>query len=210
MDRSSTPCKGYRNTGNSCLWNLQSYSKKFLFVKSGTLGFGIWSTAQGNQTPINDWNPKSKFQLIRNLEPGIHNPRCGIQSPCLSWIPLHVLHGGRNLAKSKRHLIVNSCDFVLRDKTGKFPDYPDDDEGGSAAIFKEKDPAEVTFKSFSQWLIQGRGPPLFLDQTAPPAPPLSEGLDLPLSLYVYLWLRAVFIWVSKGNWFCVYYATWLA
>ena len=78
---------------------------------------------------------------------------------------MHVLHGGRNLAKSKRHLIVNSCDFVLRDKTGKFPDYPDDDEGGSAAIFKEKDPAEVSFKSFSQWLIQGRGPPVFLDQT---------------------------------------------
>ena len=23
-------------------------------------------------------------------------------------------------------------------------------------------------------------------------------------------VRAVFIWVSKGNWFCVYYATWLA
>ena len=39
--------------------------------------------------------------------------------------------------------------FFLRDKTGKFPDYPDDDEGGSAAIFKEKDPAEVTFNSFS-------------------------------------------------------------
>ncbi|XP_044182545.1 dynein regulatory complex protein 11-like [Acropora millepora] len=30
-----------------------------------------------------------------------------------------------------------------RDKTGKFPDYPDDDEGGSAAIFKEKDPGEM-------------------------------------------------------------------
>ena len=32
----------------------------------------------------------------------------------------------------------------FRDKTGKFPDYPDDDEGGSAAIFKEKDPGEVS------------------------------------------------------------------
>lgn len=31
----------------------------------------------------------------------------------------------------------------FRDKTGKFPDYPDDDEGGSAAIFKEKDPGEM-------------------------------------------------------------------
>ena len=30
-----------------------------------------------------------------------------------------------------------------RDASGKFPDYPGEDEGGSAAIFKEKDPAEV-------------------------------------------------------------------
>merc|ERR1712048_1286736 len=30
-----------------------------------------------------------------------------------------------------------------RDQTGKFPDYPADDEGGSASIFKEKDPAEI-------------------------------------------------------------------
>lgn len=35
--------------------------------------------------------------------------------------------------------------LFIRDKTGKFPDYPDDDEGGSAAIFKEKDPLEVIF-----------------------------------------------------------------
>ena len=33
--------------------------------------------------------------------------------------------------------------FKTRDATGKFPDFPGDDEGGSAAIFKEKDPAEV-------------------------------------------------------------------
>ena len=50
-------------------------------------------------------------------------------------------------------LLVNLGDFVVRDKTGKFPDYPDDDEGGSAAIFKEKDPAEVTFKSFSGYFL---------------------------------------------------------
>jgi hypothetical protein len=31
----------------------------------------------------------------------------------------------------------------FRDIQGKFPEYPGDDEGGSAAIFKEKDPAEV-------------------------------------------------------------------
>ncbi len=29
------------------------------------------------------------------------------------------------------------------DASGKFPEYPTEDEGGSAAIFKEKDPAEV-------------------------------------------------------------------
>ena len=68
---------------------------------------------------------------------------------CLTW--------GDKFSKIQA-LLVNSRNFVLRDKTGKFPDYPDDDEGGSAAIFKEKDPAEVTFKSFSQWWIQGRGP----------------------------------------------------
>ena len=33
--------------------------------------------------------------------------------------------------------------FFNSDKTGKFPDYPDEDEGGSALIFKEKDPLEV-------------------------------------------------------------------
>lgn len=30
-----------------------------------------------------------------------------------------------------------------RDATGKFPDYPDEDDGGSASIFKERDPAEL-------------------------------------------------------------------
>merc|ERR1711974_435244 len=30
-----------------------------------------------------------------------------------------------------------------RDATGKFPEYPDADDGGSAMIFKEKDPAEL-------------------------------------------------------------------
>ena len=36
-----------------------------------------------------------------------------------------------------------NCPSLLRDATGKFPDYPADDEGGSAAIFMEKDPAEI-------------------------------------------------------------------
>lgn len=33
--------------------------------------------------------------------------------------------------------------YFYRDAAGKFPEYPDDDDGGSAAIFKQKDPAEV-------------------------------------------------------------------
>ena len=32
---------------------------------------------------------------------------------------------------------------VCRDSTGKFPEYPDEDDGGSAAIFKQKTPEEV-------------------------------------------------------------------
>ena len=32
--------------------------------------------------------------------------------------------------------LVHSC----RDATGKFPDYPDIDEGGSEVIFKKKEP----------------------------------------------------------------------
>jgi hypothetical protein len=30
-----------------------------------------------------------------------------------------------------------------RDATGKFPEYPDEDDGGSALIFKEKSPEEL-------------------------------------------------------------------
>ena len=40
--------------------------------------------------------------------------------------------------------------FVLcmtRDATGKFPEYPEEEEGGSAAIFTPKDPAEVYYLS---------------------------------------------------------------
>ena len=33
--------------------------------------------------------------------------------------------------------------LYFRDASGKFPEYPNEDEGGSAAIFKEKDPAEI-------------------------------------------------------------------
>ena len=41
------------------------------------------------------------------------------------------------------YLSVRSVSSVFRDATGKFPEYPGEDDGGSAAIFKEKDPAEV-------------------------------------------------------------------
>ena len=37
----------------------------------------------------------------------------------------------------------NICLFPFRDASGKFPEYPTEDEGGSNAIFKPKDPAEV-------------------------------------------------------------------
>ena len=33
--------------------------------------------------------------------------------------------------------------LLRRDATGKFPEYPTQDEGGSKAIFTEKDPAQV-------------------------------------------------------------------
>jgi len=33
--------------------------------------------------------------------------------------------------------------LYFRDATGKFPDFPDEDEGGSAGIFKQKTPEEV-------------------------------------------------------------------
>lgn len=33
--------------------------------------------------------------------------------------------------------------YILSDATGRFPDYPEEDQGGSAAIFKEKTPEEL-------------------------------------------------------------------
>ena len=51
------------------------------------------------------------------------------------------------------------CFNFFRDKTGKFPDYPDDDEGGSAAIFKEKDPLEVIL------IFCSTGIPIFVEFT---------------------------------------------
>ena len=45
------PCKG--------IWIQELV--KFLLVESGTLGFGIWNTAQGIWNPANYWNPESKL-----------------------------------------------------------------------------------------------------------------------------------------------------
>ena len=42
--------------------------------------------------------------------------------------------------KSKPHELC----FFCRDATGKFPDYPDEEEGGSAAIFKKREKPEVS------------------------------------------------------------------
>ena len=69
-------------------------SGKFLPVESGILGFGIWNVAQSVQNLTKDWNPESQFHRRRKRDPvpGIRNPWRGIQSPRLSWIPLHV-HG---------------------------------------------------------------------------------------------------------------------
>ena len=39
-----------------------------------------------------------------------------------------------------------------RDATGKFPEYPTDEEGGSSAIFTQKDPAEVIIVYFEFFL----------------------------------------------------------
>lgn len=35
--------------------------------------------------------------------------------------------------------------FFNSDATGSFPDYPDEEEGGSALIFSEKDPQQVNY-----------------------------------------------------------------
>ena len=43
-------------------------------------------------------------------------------------------------------IIILDCAYInicRSDATGKFPEYPEEDEGGSGLIFKEKDPAEL-------------------------------------------------------------------
>ena len=101
---------GFRNLGNFCFWNLESWV------------FGIQNTAQGIRDPTKDWNPESEFfwQILESstwnpkftvwnpeshnrLEsriqvpltetgmqlPGIWNPQREIQNPRLPWIPFH-------------------------------------------------------------------------------------------------------------------------
>lgn len=40
-------------------------------------------------------------------------------------------------------LFSHSFNVFHRDATGKFPEYPSADDGGSVTLFKEKDPAEL-------------------------------------------------------------------
>ncbi|VDP64748.1 unnamed protein product [Schistosoma mattheei] len=48
-------------------------------------------------------------------------------------------NSGRSIKEDWLHITL----VFTRDATGKFPDYPDEDEGGSALIFKEKTPEEL-------------------------------------------------------------------
>lgn len=41
-----------------------------------------------------------------------------------------------------RHCFTH-CSFKISDATGSFPDYPDEEDGGSALIFEEKNPQQV-------------------------------------------------------------------
>ena len=65
-------------------------SGKYLLTESGTMGFGIRSTAHRIRNLTSDWNPESTFHCKDwNPVPGIRNPRRGIQNPKLSGIPLY-------------------------------------------------------------------------------------------------------------------------
>ena len=78
----------YRNTWNFCLWNLEA--QKILLLASGILGFGIRNTAQRIRNPLTIEIQNPTFtDKDWNRVPGIRNPLRGIQSPKLSWIPLH-------------------------------------------------------------------------------------------------------------------------
>ena len=48
-----------------------------------------------------------------------------------------------NKKKKKYKTIILTKKCINRDVTGKFPDFPDEDEGGSTLIFKNKSVAEL-------------------------------------------------------------------
>ena len=89
LDPNLTPCKGV------CI----PESRKFLLDESG-----IQLKESGIQVPLTKiWNPV----------PEIRNPRLGIQTPGLSWFPLH---GAKNfmcfvfaVRKRKENFIISSC-----------------------------------------------------------------------------------------------------
>ena len=63
-------------------------SVKCLLVESGIPGFGMRNKAQRIRNPTKDWNPiQGSSRKNWNQEPGIRNPRLGIQNPRLFWIP---------------------------------------------------------------------------------------------------------------------------
>ena len=55
-------------------------SGKFLLTESGTMGFGIRSTAHGIRNPTSDWNPESTFHWQR-LESSTWNPESTAWNP---------------------------------------------------------------------------------------------------------------------------------
>ena len=74
-----------QNPRNFCLWNPESWS-----LESG-------KRLKESRIPLTTGiqNPSSSDKYW-NQEPGIRNPRCEIQKPRLSWIPLHGANYGRD------------------------------------------------------------------------------------------------------------------
>ena len=87
----------FRNPGKFCLWNPESWA----------LESGKQPKESGILLTIGIRNPSSTDKDC-NLVPGIQNPRCAIQNPRLSWIPLKYL-------KSRPHGVHTNTD-----KLGKF------------------------------------------------------------------------------------------
>ena len=75
------PVKG--NSGNVCLWNPESLDLESEIQRKET-GIPITNGIQNSAPTGKNWY----------LVSGICNPRCGIQNPRLSWIPLHGARSG--------------------------------------------------------------------------------------------------------------------